>query len=149
MPHARTDYKLALNFISVDFMLYSENHFSQKENKELWVLKVRRKFPWQSCGVSYCRKVFGAKASHNQAYQTLQHTRPGLSTPRQFNILNNYWICHQTKPCDTKRCVNLWLLPLNYVWLDVLFMKRKWKRKKTSANKKNKKRASIKTMGCK
>lgn len=80
-------------------------------------------------------KKCGNHPCHNQTHQAVQHTGPGLPTPSQFDILNNYWICHQTKLTDTKSCVNLWLLPLNYAWLHELFMKRKYRRKETTANK--------------
>lgn len=124
--------------------------FQLIRNWRIMGVEACRKFIWQACGVSYGRKVFGAHFCHYQTYQPLLHPGPGLPTPSQFDILNNYWICHQTKHRDTKSCVNLWLLPLNYVWLNELFIRRKWKRKKATANMKRKKeRVGNKTMDCK
>ena len=79
---------------------------------EFRVLMEREVSPGRHMDFSYCREVFGARPWHNQTYQGADCTQGlRLPTPSQFDILNNYWICHQTKLSDTKSCVNLWLLP--------------------------------------
>ena len=131
-----TDNKLTLYFISVDLMLLSIPRSISANNK------------MKNYG---CRRWVGSSPGSHAESPTvgkylalppaiIRHIRHccTLPSPSQFDILNNYWICHQTKLSDTKSCVNLWLLPLNYVWLNELFIKRKWKRKKTTANKEEK-----------
>lgn len=143
IPDTVTQHTLSLNFITVDLLPQSIPR-RILANRKIRKLLGSRKLSQQSCGSCCFRKVYGTHPCHNQTNRALLHTGPELLTPSQFDILNNYWICHQTKLSDTKSCVNLWLLPLNYEWLHELFIKRKRKRKETMANKKKKKMKSWK-----
>lgn len=106
IPHTMADNKLAAYFISVAFTLRG----IPRRMREWRILGVEGagSFSWPTRGL----EVFGAHPWHIQTYQGADCTRGlRLPTPSQFDILNNYWICHQTKLSDTKSCVNLWLLP--------------------------------------